>query len=94
MRDNDRGGIVQYRGCEDVTGMHYRGVGRPYRYYLLVYQLMPSIEIQAHEMLFALRFDLLELLDCLRGFLYERTYRARGQLHVSDVFSGAGVHDS
>ena len=69
---NHRGGIVHDRGGEDVAGMYYRGVGRPYRYYLLVYQLVPRIEIQGHEMLFALCFDVLQLLYRLRGFLYER----------------------
>ena len=59
VSDDNRGCIVQYRGREDVAGMHDRGVDRPYRYYLLVYQLVPRIEIQAHEMLFARRFDVL-----------------------------------
>ena len=59
VRDDNRGGIVEERGREDVAGMDYRGVGRPYRYYLLVQQLVPRVEIERYEMLFTLRFDVL-----------------------------------
>ena len=59
VSDNNRGGIVHYRGCEDVAGMHDRGVGRSYRYDFLVYQLVPRIEVQRYEMLFTVCFDVL-----------------------------------
>ena len=72
VRHDDRNGIVQYGGREDVAGMHHRGVDRPNRYNLFMYQLVPRIEIQPHEMLLALCFDVLELLYRLRGLLYER----------------------
>ena len=53
-----------------------------------MYELVPRIEIQPHEMLFTLCFDVLQLFDGLRGFLYERKHRTRRQLDVSEVFSG------
>jgi len=35
----------------------------------------------------------LHLLHRLRGLLYERTHRARGQLDVSEAFSGGSLFD-
>jgi hypothetical protein len=52
------------------------------RDYLLVYQLMPRIEIQPHEMLFTRCFDVLQLFDGLHRSLYVRKHRAWGQLDV------------
>ncbi len=73
--------------------MNYRCVGRPYRYQLLVYQLVPSVEIESDEVLFTRCFDVLELLDGLRGLLYERQHRTRGELDVSEAFSGGSLFD-
>ena len=39
-------------------------------------------------MLFTRCFDVLELFDGPRGFVYERWHGARGQLDVSEVLSG------
>ena len=39
-------------------------------------------------MLFTVCFDVLKQICGLRGFFYERKYRAHGQLNVVDVFSG------
>jgi len=44
-------------------------------------------------MLFTRCFDVLELLDGLRGLLYERQHRTRGELHVSEAFSGGSLFD-
>jgi len=71
VRDDDRDGVAQYRGREDIAGMDHRGVDRPYRYNFLVYELVPRIEIQAYEMFFALCLDVLQLLYRLLGMFDE-----------------------
>ena len=83
VSDNNSGGIVQYRGRGDVAGMDYRGVDRPYRYYLFVYQFVPRIEILHRER--ARAAPIRETRSCYPTLIHTLGERRRGQFVVENA---------